>query len=312
MRFDNGGAIAQKGFNYQNAVISLVAIRNYKKPNFEIYVEASEDFEVQYDGNYHAYIQVKGTKSMSLKKLLSKSKLKSGGEKPSIIEKNLNSGGSEDKYKIVVYHFTENDLKRMQEQHNEEELFEKSYLFSDGQKKQINHPNADNLSLICTDFKNDKISARRYLVGEMASQNISVDNKFDILLDHLDRIISEKAEFILKKEDDRKFKRISAKELNPILQKTIALEKFEIVLSKFGFNEFKKANINLEKNKIILEYVYLRNKVVEKLKVLDLDNLSEVEVISKVMKLAEIQRLEENTGYAVCISAYCDVIEGVS
>ncbi|EFI82835.1 dsDNA nuclease domain-containing protein [Listeria grayi] len=312
MRFDNGGAIAQKGFNYQNAVISLVAIRNYKKPNFEIYVEASEDFEVQYDGNYHAYIQVKGTKSMSLKKLLSKSKLKSGGEKPSIIEKNLNSGGSEDKYKIVVYHFTENDLKRMQEQQNEEELFEKSYLFSDGQKKQINHPNADNLSLICTNFKNDKINARTYLKGEMADQNISIDGKSDILLDHLDRIISEKAEFILKKEDDRNFKRISAEELNPILQKTIALEKFGVILSKFDFNEYKKAKINLEKNKIVLEYVYLRNKVVEKLKLLDLDNLPEVEAISEVMKLAESQKLDEITSYAVCISAYCDVIEGVS
>ena len=33
---DNGGSIAQKGFNYQNCVISLVAIRNYNKSNFSI------------------------------------------------------------------------------------------------------------------------------------------------------------------------------------------------------------------------------------------------------------------------------------
>lgn len=253
MVFDNGGAIAQKGFNYQNAVISLVAIRNYKKSNFEIYVEASEDFEVHYDENYHACIQVKGMKSMSLAKLLKQSKLKSGEKKPSIIEKNLNSGGLKDDYKIVVYNFTNSDLKEMQEQQDEEELFEKSYLFSDEQKTKINHLNAENLSLIITDFKNNKVSARKYLVGEMASQNISVDNKSDILLDHLDRIISEKAEFILKKDSDKKFKRISAEELNPILQKTMSLAKFETVLSKFDFNEYKKEKINVAKNKIILK-----------------------------------------------------------
>ncbi|WP_142236504.1 dsDNA nuclease domain-containing protein, partial [Streptococcus salivarius] len=54
---DNGGAIAQKGFNYQNHVISLTAIRNYTKNNFEIFVESDDDFEVLYDDNYHAYIQ---------------------------------------------------------------------------------------------------------------------------------------------------------------------------------------------------------------------------------------------------------------
>ncbi|HFI0640442.1 MULTISPECIES: hypothetical protein [Streptococcus] len=35
MAIGNGGAIAQKGFNYQNCVVSLVAIRNYKKPNLK-------------------------------------------------------------------------------------------------------------------------------------------------------------------------------------------------------------------------------------------------------------------------------------
>lgn len=312
MVFDNGGAIAQKGFNYQNAVISLVAIRNYKKSNFEIYVEASEDFEVHYDTDYHAYIQVKGMKTMSLAKLLKQSKLKSGNKKPSIIEKNLNSGGLGDKYKIVVYTFTNSDLKEMQEQQDEEELFEKSYLFSDEQKTKINHLNAENLALIITDFENNKVSARKYLVGEMASQNISVDNKSDILLDHLDRIISEKAEFILENDSDKKYKCISAEELNPILQKTMSLARFETVLSKFDFNEFKKEKIKLEKNKIILKYFYLRNKVIEQLMLLDLYNLSEVEVITMLIKLPEIQELEDFTAHAICISAYCDVVEGVN
>ena len=99
---DNGGAIAQKGFNYQNNVISLTAIRNYTKNNFEIFVESDDDFEVLYDDNYHAYIQVKGKKRIGLKSLLQKHE-----DKCSILEKHLTPGDGHSKYKIVVYHFTE-------------------------------------------------------------------------------------------------------------------------------------------------------------------------------------------------------------
>lgn len=305
MKFDNGGAIAQKGFNYQNAVISLVAIRNYKRPNFEIYVEAEDDFEVLYDQHYKAYIQVKGASKLSLKKLLKKV-----DNKPSIIEKNLNNGGKQEKYKIVVYNFSEQDFKKMQE--DQDELFEKSYLFSSDQKKEIHHQNSDNLSIVCTDFENDKVSARKYLVGELVSQNISVDNKSDILLDHIDRIISEKSEKILNSEVDRIFKRISAEELTPILQQTTALAKFNTILSKFKFTEFKNEEIMKEKNKIVLEHFQVRREVVEMLKKLDLRNVSEVTSINKMMELDKISCLGEIVGYAVCISAYCDVLEGVN
>ncbi len=43
---DNGGAIAQKGFHFQNHVISLVGIRNYKKRIFQFMLRADDDFEV--------------------------------------------------------------------------------------------------------------------------------------------------------------------------------------------------------------------------------------------------------------------------
>ena len=60
------GSIAQKVLIIKIALY-LVAIRNYNKSNFSIYVETDEDFEVTYDDSYHAYIQVKGQKNMSLK-----------------------------------------------------------------------------------------------------------------------------------------------------------------------------------------------------------------------------------------------------
>lgn len=313
MKFDNGGAIAQRGFNYQNAVICLVAIRNYKKPNFEIYVEASEDFEVFYDKSYHACIQVKGMKAMSLKKLLKQTALKSGEIKPSIIEKNLGSGSPEDIYKIVVYEFIDSDLKDMQElQDEDEELFEKCYVFSNEQKEKINHPHVDNLSLVITDFKNDKVSARKHLVGEMVEQGISVDDKSDILINHLNSFISEKAEFILKNDRDRKYKRISAEELTPILQKTTSLARFNAILSKFNFNELKNERIKLEKNRIILEYYRIKGIISKQLEKMDLYSISEVDAISKVVVLGEMENFDEFTRYAICISAYCDIVEGIA
>lgn len=58
---DNGWSIAQKGFNYQNCVVSLVAIRNYNKSNFSIYVETDEDFEVTYDDSFRNFDKLKGS-----------------------------------------------------------------------------------------------------------------------------------------------------------------------------------------------------------------------------------------------------------
>ena len=128
---DNGGAIAQRGFNYQNHVISLVAIRNYCKNKFEIYVESDDDFEVVYDDNYHAYIQVKGMKRVSITRLLQKEK-----DNCSIFEKHFTSGDQHSKYKIVVFHFNQAELLKMNV-NTSEELFERSWKFSAEQTNEI-------------------------------------------------------------------------------------------------------------------------------------------------------------------------------
>ena len=56
--FENGGAEAIKGFNFQKANLILIAINNYLKDNFKIYIEAEDDVVVSYN-NYKAYLQVK-------------------------------------------------------------------------------------------------------------------------------------------------------------------------------------------------------------------------------------------------------------
>ena len=65
---DNGGAIALKGFNYQNAVASLIAILNYDRDNFLLFVETKDDIEVDVEDK-HFFIQVKG-QHLSLSSLL--------------------------------------------------------------------------------------------------------------------------------------------------------------------------------------------------------------------------------------------------
>lgn len=306
MARDNGGAIAQKGFNYQNAVISLVAIRNYKKLNFEIFVEADEDFEVTYGADYHAYIQVKGHKNLSLNKLLSSKK-----SKPSIIEKNLSSGSNDSRYKIVTYSFSANDIKEMIETDNEE-LFETGYCFSDTQKNKINNPRSENLSLILTDFQTETVATSKYLIGEMQEQGISVDEKAKLILSELARLITQKSEKEIHTDSDKRLKKITASELNPILQKVYALEKFNIVLEKFNFTEIKKTKIQIEKNKLLLQYSWLKDKVVKKMREYDLEETSEVDVVNMIIQKCLSQyNVKENTKYAICISAYCDLLEEI-
>lgn len=70
---DNGGAIAIKGFNYQKAAIVLVMINNYQKNNFKVIPESKEDFEVYIDNEVY-FIQVKGTKGLSISKLKERKK----------------------------------------------------------------------------------------------------------------------------------------------------------------------------------------------------------------------------------------------
>lgn len=302
---DNGGAIAQKGFNYQSAVISLVAIRNYKKSNFEIYIETDDDFEVLYGSDYHAYIQVKGHKSLSLKTLLNSNK-----GKPSIIEKNLSSGDELSQYKIVVYKFTEKDLKEMDENFSEE-LFEKGYIFSESQKQQIKNSRSNNLSLILTDFKTESKPAFKYLVGEMHAQGISVDKKADLIINELFKLISQKAEKEIQCDSDRQLKKISVEELTPIIQKVTALETFDVILCKFRFSEIRNKKIQIEKNRIAVEYSWYRNKIRQEMKKSDLEQISEVELINGLIdnELFNGNQVAVNAKYAICISAYCDLVE---
>ncbi|MBJ8349993.1 dsDNA nuclease domain-containing protein [Streptococcus zalophi] len=306
---DNGGAIAQKGFNYQNCVVSLVAIRNYKKSNFSIYVETDDDFEVTYDENYHAYIQVKGEKSMSISKLL-----KSTKDRPSIFEKNFSSGTMDSIYKVVVYNFKERDLQEMQEQIDSEELFDSSWLLSDNQKESINNPKTEKFSLVKTAFDKNIVNARTFLKGELANQNISIDGRDDIILNELLQQIVQKSEKEIRTNTDKELKKITSEELNLILQKITAKARFDEELEKFHFTSIKNVKIKNEEMNIILKYMTAKKAVIAFLK-RDENRLEKEEAIillPQSFNLPEMETLSEYAKYAVSISAYCDILEGIA
>lgn len=318
---DNGGASAIKGFNYQTAVVSVVAIRNFTKPNFTIYVEADDDFEVLYDDNFHALIQVKGEKKVSLSSLMYNKKSK-GKEMPSILEKSLLNpkGTDESHYKIVVYNFTQSDLDEASFCDNE--IFGKCYKFSESQKEKfrekLKSPRVEQLSLIKTIFSTDEKDSdgrRKFLKGEMADAGIVIDNRHNQILNELQQIILQKSGIEIKKDSDRELKKITCNELQDLLCKASSLERFERELDSLGFNSFKKEKILHQRTLIYRQYSSYKKKVLEFLlsNSVDLEQDNLTTICSSVFQHSiEFSPDEENAKYAVCISAYCDILEGVA
>lgn len=309
---DNGGAIAIKGMNYQNAVISLVAIRNFEKEGFELVLEADDDFEVLYN-DYHAYIQVKGEKAVSLSKMMRLPKNSKGQSKKSMLDKHFEVGDNNSVYKFVVYDFTKSDLEEMTVK--DDELFQQSLKLSKEQELNVNNPKVKNFSLIKTPFENDMSVAQNYLLGEMAKNGIAVDNRVSQVLGELTTIIYLKSEYVIKQDSDRKYKKLVSKELKDILLKVSSLEQFNEIIDKLPYNAFKKSRIRLEKSKISTQQMFEKQVVIGYMQDYlssELDTLSELELIDRCWELDVLKDIEDNMRIAIIITSYCDVIEEVT
>lgn len=218
---DNGGAIALKGFNYQNAVASLIAILNYDKDNFLLFIETKDDIEVDINGK-HVFIQVKG-QNLSLTNLLAIEN-KDGNNKKCIFSKNIKKNHQNALYHIVLF-----GLQKDQEdviEAPESTIFSEEYLYSDKQKNKIiqklkeigfTEEELKNKLPLCriyfTPFKNKKEDAAKFLIGCMCDKNIKVDERGKILLNELFSVINQKAEKIIKTPEDIEKKKIDKKYL---------------------------------------------------------------------------------------------------
>lgn len=236
--FDNGGAIALKGFNYQNAVACLIAIQNYKKENFLLYIETKDDIELDVKDK-HAFIQVK-SQNMTLNNLLKPTK-KSGNT--CIFFKNISK-----KHQNPLYHIVLMGLKTDQEDvlvASDNIVFASEYVYSEEQKRTIIDKlkkigiledeikdKIPNCRLYFTPFKDNIEEATQFLIGCMNENNIKVDERGKIILNELFSIINQKAELQIKEDNDIEKKTITSEYLKKLFETNDIYKKKQMLIEQ--------------------------------------------------------------------------------
>ena len=182
---DNGGAVAINGFNYQAAVIMLIALLNYKKKDFSLFVETKDDVEISLDGT-HTFAQIKSLKNLSIAALIRKNKK----NQKSILSKNLSLTAPNSRYKIITPYFADNDMSKIVLSNDNIIFDEGTYCYTEPVKKEIAkkikeyapdiddiHTRLDCSFINITSFKDDLKAAYYYLLGRMVDKDLCTQNK---------------------------------------------------------------------------------------------------------------------------------------
>ncbi|QWI48170.1 MULTISPECIES: dsDNA nuclease domain-containing protein [Bacillus cereus group] len=314
---ENGGAIAIKGFNYQKASIILVMIHNYKKDNFKVIPESSEDFEIQL-GDTTFFIQVKGTKKLSVKNLIKRTKKRSGAMSPSIIEKNLAPGNDTDKRKIFLWDLSENTKDKLVSQignlvspiyclsNEQKETVKESLELDNSQKNRL-----DNQKIYITPFSNDLDVALTMLKGVMVSRNLLVTNdRAKIVLGELSLEIDQKSEILVTNDSDIERKEINGEYLKKVFINIQQKELFDEVLNNLSINSVMKYRIKMEKSRIPLIYQTVKDNVKKQADTSLIKTKSDDEAINYFLDILkavapEIENTELST--ALAIDCFCEL-----
>lgn len=308
-KIDNGGAIAIKGFNYQKASIVLVMIHNYQRDGFSVIPEAGDDFQVHVDRK-NIFIQVKGEKSITLKKLISKQ----------IIEKNLVAGQDDDTRKIFIWDIGKSFHSDLVES-NIGNIISPLLKYSDvDSQKVINDLNLDtnqqqrleNQFLYKTPFTNNLTEAIKWLFGEMVVQKLHVNNESGrALLAELTLMIDQKSEIILR-GNNLDEKSISGEYLKSIFTRVEQLKMFDKILDKMSFNAMKREKIKHERAKLLIGHQNIKKKVKDDCHSLDLENLTEVELVKQIIEIVKSHdntTLNDNLIIAIATECLCELWE---
>ncbi|MBF0015501.1 DUF4297 domain-containing protein [Enterococcus casseliflavus] len=314
---DNGGAIAIKGFNYQKAAIMLVMIDNYQKQNFKVIPESKEDFEVHIDDEIY-FIQVKGTKKLSVKSLIKREK-KETKIAESIIEKNLEPGTDRNKRKIFVHSLADTTKKDLISEagtivtpvyrlsDKQKETVIDSLNLSDSQKKRL-----ENQKFYITPFSNDAILASTHLKGKMVDKDLLVTKKrADLVLGALIQEIDAKSEIEVVSARDIPRKIIDSKFLKEVFVNVQKKDMFDSILEKLPYNHLKKMKIGMEKTKLLVSYQSLKEKIKSEINIEQLmDMTSDEEIVVTIVK--EIEKIQPTFGneelkIAISIDCYCEI-----
>lgn len=314
----NGGVNAIRGFNYQKAVISLIAILNYQKNNFELFIENQEDAEVLIN-NTHTFIQIKG-KKLGLADLIREKK----GQK-SILFKNLSKESlQESRYKIVTFEsFLAKDKKELNSS-GASLIFDEIYEYSVAQKENITDKlkeqgfseailrNKLSKSYIYfSPFSNNLNRAIPFLKGKMNDLKINVDNgKGDIALNELFKLIDQKSEILVDSEYDyNPKKKLTVEELDVIFETVDSFEVKDRVWRaiKDKFTIYKQQKIEIEGSKIIILHRSLKESVIQEIGSFNIDQ-DEKKLIESLYR--KVQHLgNEIVLYAIIIDIVAERIQ---
>ncbi|UTH00374.1 dsDNA nuclease domain-containing protein [Macrococcoides canis] len=308
---DNGGAIAIKGFNYQKAAIIFVIIHHFEKPNFKIVPESKDDFEVYLDGQVY-YIQVKGTKKLSIAKLKSKPK-----GKESIIEKNLSPGTDNDNRKIFLWDLAETTKSELTKVRGT--LVPEKYQFSDNQKTDFIETlglnssqllRLENQFVYVTPFTNDLEKALIMLKGYMVEKELLVTNeRASIVLSELALEIDQKSEILIDVEDDFLNKEIDGNYLKKIFTTVKQKEMFDEVLNNLNLNTRMKEKVRAIKLRIPLLHITLKEKIKDRIITNEVMNCNtDEEAINYIRSLIR-ESIEVELSIALAIDCFCEIEE---
>lgn len=309
---DNGGAIAIKGFNYQKASIMLIMINNYQKDNFMIIPEARDDFEVRYDDKT-IFIQVKGTKKLSVTNLIKQNK-----GKKSVLEKNLIVGKNSDIRKVFLWDMIDSDKEKLEEEENsritspiykfskeQQEIIKSKLNLSQNQIKRLN-----NQFIFITPFENNNETTITFLKGEMVNKDLMMSNKSaQNVLGELVLQIDQKSEISINNTFDFEKKIISGNYLKEIFTTVHQMDDFNEVLDTLSMNTMKKKKIRLEKLKIPIIFKNVKGIVKDNISAEILFDLTNIEALDLIIEVAkkENRGMNDEQLWALAIECYCEL-----
>lgn len=308
---DNGGAIAIKGFNYQKATIIFVMIHHFEKNNFKIVPESKDDFEVHLN-NQAYFIQVKGTKKLSIAKLKAKNK-----GKESIIEKNLLPGTDNDNRKIFLWdlaHTTKSELIK-----DKGTLFPEKYKFSEEQKNEIIETlklnpsqllRLENQFIYITPFTNDLEKALTILKGYMVEEGLLVTNeRASVVISELALEIDQKSEILINVEEDFIKKEIGGNYLKEIFISVKQKEMFDEVLNNLTLNTRMKQKVRAIKLRIPLLHTTLKMEVKDKIIIDEVMNCNTDEEAINYIRNLITENIATELSIALAIDCFCEIEE---
>ncbi|MCU4770336.1 DUF4297 domain-containing protein [Bacillus toyonensis] len=323
--FDNGGAEAIKGFNFQKANLILLSINNYQKNDFKIYIEAEDDIVVSYE-SYRAFIQVKKQKHTfaSITKQEKKVSKDSDGKKvikllPSILEKNLKSGTEEDTFKVFVKEIGQTDKKQLNIK-KPGAVCSELYELSDKSKTTLIKalPNAlvnkiENFYFFISPIHEDLNEAEKYLIGCLNGIDVSVDNnRGRAIIAELSLTIDQKAQEVIFDEVNKELKLIDGDYFSKVLVTCKSLNEFDNILESLGYNALLKKQIKNERLKIELNKTDLKEDMKQAItdyidRTEDLENISNKDIVNYLVQRFISTDSKKSTLISVAIEGLCEL-----